>query len=324
MKKLLLSLAAALLTFSSSAQLKFNENKTFKIVQLTDIHWVAGDEKSEIAAENINLILDEEKPDLVVYTGDLIYGSPVQEGFAKALEPVVKRGLPFAVTLGNHDAELEWNPQQIYDYITSFPGNLTSTTEGISGKTNFVLTLKSSDGGDKDAAVLYFIDSHAYNKVDGYEWVKRDQVEWYSRTSREFTAANGGNPLPALAFMHIPTPEFNIAASTEGTFMVGTRKEAACSPKINTGLFAEMFQCKDVMGLFVGHDHINDYICNWQGIALAYGRYSGADTVYNNIAGGNGARIILLTEGERSFKTWIRLRDGNKVINEVTFPQDCW
>ena len=60
MKKLLLSLAAALLTFSSSAQLKFNENKTFKIVQLTDIHWVAGNEKSEIAAENINLILDEE------------------------------------------------------------------------------------------------------------------------------------------------------------------------------------------------------------------------------------------------------------------------
>ena len=197
-------MVAAFIALACSAQLKFNENKTFKIVQLTDIHWVAGDEKSEIAAENINLILDEEKPDLVVYTGDLIYGSPVQEGFAKALEPVVKRGLPFAVTLGNHDAELEWNPQQIYDYITSLPGNLTSTTEGISGKTNYVLTLKSSDGTDSNAAVLYFIDSHAYNKTDGYEWVKRDQVDWYSRISRQFTEDNGGNPLPALAFMHIP------------------------------------------------------------------------------------------------------------------------
>lgn len=322
MKKFILSFVATTLALTLSAQLKFNADKTFKIVQLTDIHWIAGDTNSDIAGENISHILDEEKPDLVIYTGDLIYGSPVKEGLRCALEPCVSRGIPFAVTLGNHDAELEWNPDQIYDYITSFPGNLTSTTPGISGKTNYTLTIKSAHNGT-DAAVLYMIDSHGYNKVDGYEWVKNDQINWYITTSKAFTAANNGNPLPSLAFMHIPTPEFNTAAAAESAFLVGTRKEAPCSPKINTGLCSAMFQCHDIMGLFVGHDHINDYITAWQGIALAYGRYSGANTVYNNIAGGNGARIILLTEGSRSFRTWIRLHKSNKVINEVTFPDDA-
>ena len=35
----------------------------------------------------------------------------------------------------------------------------------------------------------------------------------------------------------------------------------------------------------------------------------------------NGARVIELHEGERSFKTWIRLK-GGKVINLVTYPAD--
>lgn len=35
----------------------------------------------------------------------------------------------------------------------------------------------------------------------------------------------------------------------------------------------------------------------------------------------NGARIIELTEGERSFRTYIRLRSG-EVENDVIFPAD--
>ena len=103
--------------------------------------------------------------------------------------------------------------------------------------------------------------------------------------------------------------------------MVGTRKENVCSPEINTGLGAAMLECGDMMGVFVGHDHVNDYATTWRGILLCYGRFTGGNTVYNNIPGGNGARIIELREGERSLKTWIRLKDG-KIINTVDFPSD--
>ena len=48
--------------------------------------------------------------------------------------------------------------------------------------------------------------------------------------------------------------------------------EEACAPKLNTGMFAAMKESGDVMGIFVGHDHDNDYAVMWKGILLAYGR----------------------------------------------------
>lgn len=48
-----------------------------------------------------------------------------------------------------------------------------------------------------------------------------------------------------------------------------------------------------------------------------YGRYTGGNTVYNNLS--NGARIIELTEGEKGFRTWIRVK--NHTEQEVTFPE---
>lgn len=48
------------------------------------------------------------------------------------------------------------------------------------------------------------------------------------------------------------------------------------------------------MGTFVGHDHNNDYAVMYKEVLLAYGRYSGGNTVYNNLA--NGARVIILQE----------------------------
>lgn len=303
--------------------LKFTSNKTFKIVQFTDVHWVPGNPRSEEAAERMNEVLDAEQPDLVIYTGDIAFGKPAREALDKALAPVLSRRLPFAMTWGNHDDEHDLTRRQLSDYVKQLPGNLTATTEGLSGVSNYLLPLKSADG-QTDAALLYVLDSHSYASLaacKGYDWIKPDQVNWYLRQSDAYTAANGGKPLPALAFFHIPFPEYNEAAQTESAFLVGTRKEKACSPEINTGLFAAMLKGGDVMATFVGHDHVNDYVVNWKGILLCYGRYTGGDTVYNDIPGGNGARVIELTEGSRTFRTWIRVK-GGKVINEVQYPAD--
>lgn len=98
-------LCVGMMPVSAQNVLKFNADKKFKIVQFTDVHWVPGDSASEEAAERMNEVLDVEKPDLVIYTGDLVFGKPASEALSKALEPVVSRRLPFAVTWGNHDDE---------------------------------------------------------------------------------------------------------------------------------------------------------------------------------------------------------------------------
>lgn len=72
------------------------------------------------------------------------------------------------------------------------------------------------------------------------------------------------------------------------------------------------------------NDHDNDYAVMWKGILLAYGRYSGGNTVYNHLP--NGARVIELNEGTRTFSSWIRLK--GEVVDKVVYPsgfvKDDW
>lgn len=321
MKNKVLFLLLLLGAMSANAQtLKFNANGKFKIVQFTDVHYIADDPRSVVALERINEVLDSEQPDLVIFTGDVIYGKPAEKSLRTVLAPVAERKLPFAVTFGNHDDEQGLTRQELLNIIQSVPGNLTTRTEGLSGVTNFILPVRSSDGS-KDAEALYLFDSHSYSRIKGiggYDYIKFDQIQWYKERSQAFAAANGGAPLPSLAFFHIALPEFHQAVADESAPLFGIRKEKACSPALNSGLYVAMKEMGDVEGVFVGHDHDNDYAVMWHGILLAYGRYTGGDTVYNNLP--NGARVIELTENEPGFRTWISLK-GGQTEQVVKYPE---
>lgn len=325
MKRILILLSLVLgglqAGYAQKPLLKFNREGKFKIVQFTDVHYIHGNPKSAASLERINEVLDAEKPDLVLFTGDIIFGKPAEEGMRTILNLAADRKIPFGVAFGNHDDEQGLTRAQLFDIIRTIPYNLTDSVPGVSGASNYILPLKSADG-KRDAAVLYCFDSHSYSQVkgvSGYDYIKFDQIGWYRENSAKFTAENGGTPLPSLAFFHIPLPEYNQAAADETAILVGTRKEKACAPLLNTGLFASMKEMGDILGTFVGHDHDDDYAVFWKGILLAYGRYTGGDTVYNNLS--NGARVIEMTEGASAFKTWIRLKDG-VVINTVCYPSD--
>lgn len=322
----LISLCMATFCLAQKSELKFNKDGKFKIVQFTDVHFKIENPASDIALERINQVLDEEQPDFVIFTGDVVYSAPADKGMLKVLELVSKRKLPFVVTFGNHDDEQGMTREQLYDIIRQVPGNLMPDRGKVISP-DYALTVKASSDAKKDAAVLYCMDSHSYSPlkdVKGYAWFTFDQVNWYRQQSAAYAAQNGGQPLPALAFFHIPLPEYNEAASDENTILRGTRMEEACAPKLNTGMFAAMKASGDVMGMFVGHDHDNDYSVMWKGILLSYGRFTGGNTEYNHLP--NGARVIVLDEGARTFTTWIRQKDGivDKVSYPASFVKDDW
>ena len=322
----LVSLCMTAFCFAQKSELQFNKDGKFKIVQFTDVHFKYKNPASDIALERINQVLDEEQPDFVIFTGDVVYSAPADKGMLQVLEQVSKRKLPFVVTFGNHDNEQGMTREQLYDIIRQVPGNLMPDRGSVLSP-DYVLTVKASSDAKKDAAVLYCMDSHSYSPlkdVKGYAWLTFDQVNWYRQQSAAYTARNGGKPLPALAFFHIPVPEYNEAASDENAILRGTRMEEACAPKLNTGMFTAMKESGDVMGIFVGHDHDNDYAVMWKGILLAYGRFTGGNTEYNHLP--NGARIIVLDEAARTFTSWIRQKDG--IVDKVTYPasfvKDDW
>lgn len=291
-----------------------------KILQFTDIHYEVGSEESAGSLERMNRILDIEKPDMVVFTGDVVLCENEQQGWDEVLEAVVGRQIPWAAVLGNHDDEYtSWSRRQIIESISERPYSLVSLgPENITGNGNYIVTVNGSEG--TPAAVLYFMDSGNYStlkSIKGYGWFGFDQIGWYRDNSAAFTSLNGGEPLPALAFFHIPLQEYKEMATRENALLIGTREEGECPGILNSGMYVSMLEAGDVMGTFVGHDHNNDYIGVFNGIALAYGRFSGSRTTYTDI--GYGARVIILKEGVRGFDTWIRTDEGLK-INAVSYP----
>ncbi|WP_290539983.1 metallophosphoesterase family protein [Alistipes sp.] len=310
----------------ANPELRFRPSGEFKIVQFTDVHFQSGNPASEIALTRIGEVLACERPDLVVFTGDIVYNAPADRGLKRVLECVAACRIPFVALFGNHDAEQGMSRDRLYDVMRSVACNIQPDRGGEESP-DYALTIRSS-GGQSDACILYCMDSNDYSHlrdVKGYGWFRFSQIRWYLETSRSFKDRNGGRTLPALAFFHIPLPEYNQASADEQTVMIGTRMERACSGALNTGMFAAMKEAGDVMGVFVGHDHDNDYSVLWHHILLAYGRYTGGNTEYNHLP--NGARVILLKEGERRFETWICEAGGRRVDFSVypdSYVKDDW
>ena len=306
--------------YGQKPQLKFHHH-TFKIVQITDTHIRPNNSASLGAVENINSALDAEKPDLVVYTGDIVTARPVCKGWQMILQPCIDRKIPYAVVLGNHDDEHGVSRSELAEWIANMPFSLmVPKTEGVTGNGNYALRIMSSDS-TATSALLYCMDSNSYStmeRIGGYGWFNNDQIEWYRKESRELKKETG-YLCPALAFFHIPLPEYKLAYCNMDSPSVGIRKESESSPMINTGMFRTMVEAGDVMATFVGHDHNNDYIAYMDGIALGYGRFSGGRTTYGALD--CGVRVIYLKEGRRSFNTWIRTGAG-EILNPVNYPSD--
>ena len=317
---LTLLVCACLTVFSKNKEaLKFNQDGSFKIVQFTDMHFHYNSTKSTVVLEMMNEVLDSEKPDLVIFTGDIVTKRPLQKGWAKVTEPLVKRSIPWAVTIGNHDDEQDKKRTDILPLLENIPFNMSiEGDETVFGFGNYVLPIQSQTG-EKTAALLYCMDSNAYTPIKGvgdYGWFRASQIDWYRQVSCEWMKKNEGKPLPALAFFHIPLPEYKDAWEMKDKKLVGVKNEAVCSPALNSGMFAAMLHQGDVMGTFVGHDHDNDFLAPYCGIALAYGRFSGGTTIYGDLT--NGARVIELKESKRKFTTWLRIRGGEQK-NKVKF-----
>ena len=231
--------------------------------------------------------------------------------------PVVRRGIPWAVALGNHDAEKGGlSRKEVFSVAFGQPGNLSRLGPSeIHGYSNFILPIMPSQG-QKPAALLYVLDSHADYKQDGmdtYDWIRGDQIQWYRQASDYYRGQNHGRVLPAYAFFHIPLPEFGLFFTNETR--VGVKQESVCCSAINSGLCATILEHHDLKAIFCGHDHVNDFITGFQGLWLGYVRGVSYDT-YGQEGFLKGARVILLKEGTTAFDTWLRLED-KRMVNKM-------
>lgn len=313
--------------------LHFKDGK-FKIMQIADTQ-----EKSKVNPDTIKLIklaAEREKPDLVVFTGDQImgYSSSFKRNTKKAIrktleeltKPLSDNDITFCATFGNHDRDCGVsNNIQMNEIYKRLPGFICGKPASESDAGTYSLQIKGSDKS-KNVFNLYIIDSNAKDANGAYSPVKKEQIKWY-RKEREKIREENGNYLPSLVFQHIPVPEFykvlkRCSRFTKGAveafhahkneFYIlddeailngGFMLESPATPDINNGEFEAMKEKGEVLGIFVGHDHINSFVKEIDKIKLGYTQGSGFNTY--GPGANRGVRIFVLDENNlRDFKTY--------------------
>jgi hypothetical protein len=284
-------------------RLQFNNEGKFKIAQFTDLHYINGSPNSAATTETIQYVLETEKPDVAILTGDIVYANPSKDVWPQIAQIFEEAKTPFAVVFGNHDPETITR-DSVFDILSHSPYFIGEKGPADIGVGNYLLPIYGLHS-NKPEWLIFCFDSNdylAYQKYYYYDYIHFNQNQWYREQSKKFAQANDNRPVPSLAFFHIPLQEIEYVAKNPNT--VGNVNEEYAYAKINSGLFASFVERGDVIGIFTGHDHDNDFIGLENGIAMAYGRVGGADA-YGSLE--RGGRIIELDESQPgTFTTWIR------------------
>jgi hypothetical protein len=309
--------------------LQFRENGTFTIVQFTDIHWKNGGPEDEASYALMKQVIQRETPDLVVFTGDVIHSEACRDplaSYGSAVRAATEAGVKWAAVFGNHDADSPHvTKEQLIALQQNLPGCVTEAGPQLDDRLGNTCIEIAASGGGQAKAALYLLDSggDTDHPVGGYQWITHSQIGWYKEQAGRLLLENGGEPVPALAFFHIPLPEYNELWDYHTCY--GVNYEGMGCAKVNSGLFAAFLETGDVRGTFTGHDHINDFWGKLHGIRLHYGRGTGCGA-YGREGMLRGARVIRLNEAApAAFTTWLRLEDGSVVeAQPVHKPEKVW
>ena len=324
--------------------LKFNKDGKFKILMISDLHshgsfhGIGRSFYRDKMHMGMNALLDEVDPDFVMIGGDLCLGSffdkslsreenlkLVSEDMKIALEPILKRDIPWAHVFGNHDAEADTTKDEQEEILESIPGCFSKAgPKALYGVGNYYIPVYSNNNEGKIGYNIFCLDSNRELKdelklfgVEGKEdnavlpfslgmgkgqsMPLFSQVMWYFNKSMEIESAEG-RKVPAIMCMHNPIIEYNlIYKNPEETEMIGSKRESPCCSELNSGLFYACLERGDVKGIFCGHEHMNTYQGTYCGITLAYDGCIGFDmSAHDDLRGG---RVIELDENEGKFTT---------------------
>ncbi|KAK3134452.1 hypothetical protein QOZ80_6AG0549410 [Eleusine coracana subsp. coracana] len=317
--------------------LRFRHDGTFKILQVADMHFGngaatrcrdVGPDGGGALCSDLNTtrflrrLIEAEKPDLIAFTGDNIFGTSATdaaESLLKAISPAMEYKVPWAAILGNHDQESTMTREELMTFMSLMDYSVSQVNPPgflLHGFGNYHIGIHGPYGSElvnTSLLNLYFLDSgdrEVVNGVKTYGWIKESQQAWLRSISLELQK---NLHAPALAFFHIPIPEVRGLWYTE--FKGHYQEGVACST-VNSGVLGTLVSMGDVKAVFLGHDHLNDFCGSLNGIWFCYGGGFGYHA-YGRPHWPRRARVIYseLKKGQRSWsevksiQTWKVLDD---------------
>jgi 3',5'-cyclic AMP phosphodiesterase CpdA len=269
-----------------------SEPRPLRILQLTDTHFGNPDIGSKVQDRRsfleIRRLVEEQRPDFLVHTGDFINNDRGAKISFEAIEVFDDLGVPWTHTLGNHDVG--------HRSVEEFRRPMKNAAVGefrAGDETEYAFRFDIVAAGQTDPRFTLFCFDSGFKEPN--RKVSRGQLDWFARQMRKDT--HDGLATPCLAMIHIPVLEFEtLRAANLHRGHVGER---VCFDSDTGDTFAAFKNSGRVRGVFSGHDHQNDYSGHWQGIELVYGRVGGW-SAYGDLQ--RGGRLIEIDLANGTYK----------------------
>lgn len=297
-------------------ELQKTPGEDFVVLNLTDIQLnddeVYGDYGTS-AQELIAKLIEANDPDLITLSGDNAWGTVA---YLELINWLDSYGIPWAPVMGNHDGQGCISEFWVAYHLANAEHCLFEFGPKDMGYGNYIINV--TEDGDI-VHTFFMMDTHDNAEftledgtvVEGYDHLWENQLLWYE------WAVNGiedlaGHPVESTAIMHIPVYEYIEAwemvsiTNPDGTSKLnpeyadiasGERGEVCCPAPVNNGFFSLCKELGSTKTIVVGHDHVNDFVVDYQGITLAYAVKTGFGCYYDpDIIG--GTTIAINDKGE--------------------------
>ena len=244
--------------------------------------------------------VEKARPDLIVLTGDNIYGELDDSGelWRSLIEKMDSYGIPWCAVFGNHDNEsgkgVLWQVEQLLGIK-----NGIFRRGDVSGNSNYNLLIRQ---GGEAKYLLYMLDSNGcttkpHNPGEGMmpdnvdidqiqqtAGFRNDQIAWMTQSAKSIRQDYG--EVSVLLFYHIPVSDIPrlvqkaypgaasaVPFSPDRAGDFGTAKEPITGAA--AGRFWNSAQSIGCTGMFVGHQHevATSIVCD--GIRVTYGLKTG-------------------------------------------------
>lgn len=283
-------------------ELRFHDDGTFKIMQLSDFQDDAT--PTLLTMEYVTACIEEYQPDLIVLTGDNKNSSTgessieskarrdVEKCFDSFMSVFERLNVPVAVVFGNHDLDGRINCEEQMKIFCSYDCCIAvDEGDSVNGCGNYNLPILAHDS-NKVAFNIWCFDSNG--------GVDESRLNWYLSKSNQLKEQNSGNLVPSISFQHIIVKEINDALKLPGNPVSGVVHENPCP--VDSNQFETMRAQGDVVAMFFGHDHVNTFVAEYQGIDLVNSPSSGFGSYGDNET--RGLRLIVLKE-DGSYETQV-------------------
>lgn len=156
---------------------------------------------------------------------------------------------------------------------------------------------------------LFMMDTHHEEEmqVGSYDHLYDNQLAWYKWAIKGI-ASEMGHTVESSVIMHIPVPEYQDAWDSIYDKETGTLAAPYCdqefcklrekigAPEFNNGFFALCKELDSTKTMLCGHDHINCYSIDYEGIALSYGMKTGYGCYWEKETNG-GTTLTISSNG---------------------------